>query len=151
MGRQGTGRFRTAKMMLNAWEEYKSYCDSRTVLVHEFSAKNSEFVSKELKRSITYTLKGFAVWCGMTEQNFYATYKDNSKFELVIARMKEECEVDARSKFELGIIDSRLAGLWMSHYGYTTKSDTSVAGSDGGPLVIRWMKSPTELSGKTDE
>ena len=151
MGRLGTGKFRSAKNMLDAWEKFKEYCDARSVLVHEFSAKNSEFVSKELKRSITYTIKGFAVWCGMTEQNFYATYSKDSKFESVIARMKEECEVDARSKFELGIIDSRLAGLWMSNYGYTTKAESSISGAGGGPLVIRWMKNPTELSGDTDE
>ena len=34
--------------------------------------------------------------------------------------------MDARKKFELGVIDSRLAGLWMSKYGYTTKTDASV-------------------------
>lgn len=42
--------------------------------------------------------------------------------------MKEECEVDARKKFELSIIPSQLAGLWMSKYGYTTKTDTNVSG-----------------------
>ena len=51
----------------------------------------------------------------------------NPKFESVIACMKEECEVDAREKFELGVIDSRLAGLWMSNYGYTTKTDQKVS------------------------
>ena len=150
MGRLGTGMFRSKKQLLGKWEAYKKYCDSRTVLVHEFSAKNSEFVSKELKRSITYTIKGFAVWCGMTEQNFYATYSKDSKFESVIARMKEECEMDARSKFELGIIDPRLAGLWMSNYGYTTKAESNISGSGGGPLVIRWMDGPDEKAGSDE-
>ena len=44
----------------------------------------------------------------------------------MVTRMKEECEVDARSKFELGIIPTQLAGLWMSHYGYTTKIDSNI-------------------------
>ena len=43
--------------------------------------------------------------------------------------MQEECEVDARRKFELQIVPSQLAGLWMSKYGYTTKQDTQVSGS----------------------
>ena len=60
----------------------------------------------------------------MTEQNFYATYNKNERFELVIARMKEECETDARRKFENNTINSRLAGLWMSRYGYSTKSES---------------------------
>lgn len=38
--------------------------------------------------------------------------------------MREECEVDAREKFELSVIPSQLAGLWMSKYGYTSKVDT---------------------------
>jgi hypothetical protein len=40
--------------------------------------------------------------------------------------MKEECEIDARMKFETGQIPSQLAGLWMSKHGYTTKTDANV-------------------------
>ena len=39
--------------------------------------------------------------------------------------MREECEVDARMKFETGQIPTQLAGLWMSNYGYTTKTDNN--------------------------
>ena len=127
MGRKGTGKFRSPKQMLEEWQNYKNDCNNRTVVRYEFSARNSEFVHEEITKSVTYTLKGFALWCGMTEQNFYATYAHNPKFESVIACMKEECEVDAREKFELGVIDSRLAGLWMSNYGYTTKTDQKVS------------------------
>jgi hypothetical protein len=42
--------------------------------------------------------------------------------------MKEECEVDARKKFELGAVPSQLAGLWLSKYGYTTKNDMNLDG-----------------------
>jgi hypothetical protein len=49
--------------------------------------------------------------------------------------MKEECEIDAREKFENGTIDSRLAGLWMSNYGYSTKTDATVE-ADVGVTII---------------
>lgn len=52
MGR--TRNFKTVKQMEKKWEEYKAYCDNQMVLTHDFSSKNSEFVSKELRRSITY-------------------------------------------------------------------------------------------------
>jgi len=48
--------------------------------------------------------------------------------------MREECEVDARIKFEVGALPSQLAGLWMSKYGYSTKTDSSVTGAV--PVVI---------------
>ena len=48
--------------------------------------------------------------------------------------MREECEVDARKKFELQIIPSQLAGLWMSNYGYSMKNDSNIIGSI--PVVI---------------
>lgn len=115
--------FKTAYQLEKAWREYKEYCDNRMVLTHSFSSKNSEFVSKELKRSITYTIEGFCAFVGMTRSTFYETYAENEEFSDIVTRMREECEVDARSKFELGIIPTQLAGLWMSHYGYTTKSD----------------------------
>ena len=47
----------------------------------------------------------------------------------IVTRMKEECEVDAREKFELQVIPSQLAGLWMSKYGYTTKTDANISGN----------------------
>ena len=119
--------------MEEAWEEYKADCDNKMVLTHDFSSKNSEFVSKELKRSITYTIAGFCVFAKINRSAFYADYADNPKYQDMVTRMKEECEVDARTKFELQVIPSQLAGLWMSHYGYTTKSDSNI---DIEPVVI---------------
>lgn len=115
--------FKTVNQLEKTWRKYKEYCDNQLVLTHDFSAKNSEFVSKELKRSITYTIEGFCVFAGITRSTFYRTYGEAEEFKDMVTRMREECEVDARSKFELGIIPTQLAGLWMSHYGYTTKSD----------------------------
>ena len=122
-------RFNSVKALEEAWEKYKADCDSQMVLTHDFSSKNSEFVSKELKRSITYTIEGFCVFIGIPRSTFYQTYGEDGKFSDIVTRMKEECEVDARKKFELQVLPSQLAGLWMSKYGYTTKQDTSISGT----------------------
>ena len=132
MGR--SRKFKTVKALEEAWEEYKAWCNNQTVLTHEFSSKNSEFVSKELKRSITYTIEGFCVYVGISRAAFYEYYAALERFVDIVTRMKEECEIDARMKFELGVIDPKLAGLWMSKHGYTTKTDTNVSGSV--PVVI---------------
>ena len=105
------------------------------MLTHDFSSKNSEFVSKELRRSITYTVEGFCVFAGIARSSFYEIYGGDKRYSDIVTRMREECEIDARKKFELQIIPSQLAGLWMSKHGYTTKTDTNVTGSV--PVVIR--------------
>lgn len=122
-------KFNSVKKLEETWEEYKAYCDNQMVLTHDFSSKNSEFVSAELRKSITYTIEGFCVFAGISRAAFYERYADNEKFADMVTRMKEECEIDARRKFELQIIPSQLAGLWMSHYGYTTKTDSTVSGT----------------------
>ena len=122
-------KFKTPKALETAWEEYKTWCNNQTVLTHEFSAKNSEFVSKELKRSITCTIEGFCVWAGLARSAFYDVYGKDEKFSDIVTRMKEECEIDARTKFELGAVDPRLAALWMSKYGYGTKTDANISGA----------------------
>lgn len=132
MGRQR--KFKSVKALSDIWEAYKDQCDNQVVLTHDFSAKNSEFVSAELKKSITYTIEGFCIFAGISRQSFYDYYADDEKYADMVTRMREECEVDARRKFELGIIPSQLAGLWMSRYGYTTKTDASVSGPI--PVVI---------------
>lgn len=122
-------KFNSVKALEEIWEEYKTDCDNQMVLTHDFSAKNSEFVSKELRRNITYTIEGFCVFAGISRAAFYERYANDGKFADTVTRMKEECEVDARKKFELGIIPPQLAGLWMSNYGYSTKTDTNVSGN----------------------
>ena len=122
-------RFKKPEELLETWEMYKEDCDSQMVLTHDFSSKNSEFVSKELKRSITYTIEGFCVFAGISRSAFYDTYANKIGYSDIVTRMKEECEVDARKKFELQVIPSQLAGLWMSKYGYTTKQDTNISGT----------------------
>lgn len=121
-------RFKTPEELEETWVMYKADCDNQMVLTHDFSSKNSEFVSEELKRSITYTIEGFCVFAGIPRSAFYDTYAKRNKYSDIVTRMKEECEVDARKKFELQVIPSQLAGLWMSKYGYTTKQDTNISG-----------------------
>lgn len=109
------------KNMQELWSAYKFDCDNQLVFTHDFSSKNSEFVSKELRRSVIYSIEGFCVYAGISRQAFYEYYARDERFVDIVTRMKEECEVDARKKFELQVIPSQLAGLWMSKYGYTTK------------------------------
>lgn len=116
-------KFRTPKALEAKWEEYKEKCNNRVVLTHDFSSKNSEFVSAELRRSVTYTVEGFCIFLNLTRSAFYDTYEKDERFSDIVTRIREECEIDAREKFELGVIPSQLAGLWMSKYGYTTKRD----------------------------
>lgn len=120
-------KFKSAKALSDAWEQYKNWCNNQKVLTHDFSAKNSEFVSKELKRSVTYTIEGFCVWAGISRSIFYRTYAEDGRFSDIVTRMREECEVDARMKFELGVIDTKLAPLWMSRHGYSTKVESTLA------------------------
>lgn len=63
------------------------------------------------------------MFAGITRSSFYRNYAEVEEFKDTVTRMREECEVDTRSKFELGMIPTQLAGLWMSNYGYTTKTD----------------------------
>lgn len=127
-------KFKNVKALEKVWEDYKNDCNNQMVLTHDFSAKNSEFVSKELKKSVTYTIEGFCVFAGISRASFYENYVNNEKFTDIVTRMREECEVDARKKFELQMVPSQLAGLWMSKYGYTTKADANVTGAV--PVVI---------------
>ncbi len=119
----------SAKAMKEMWEAYKADCDNQMVLTHDFSSKNSEFVTAELKRSITYTIEGFCVFADISRTAFYNNYANNKKYVDIVTRMQEECEVDARKKFELGVIPSQLAGLWMSKHGYSTKTETNLSGT----------------------
>ena len=127
-------KLRTVQELTIAWEAYKNRCNNMMVLTHDFSAKSSQFVSKELKRSVTYTIEGFCVYIGLPRQDFYANYASHPRYSDIVTRMREECEADAREKFELSIIPSQLAGLWMSNYGYTTKADNKV--TVPAPVII---------------
>lgn len=118
-------KIQSAAKLEEMWKEYKVDCDNQEVLTHDFSSKNSEFVSAKLKRSVTYTIEGFCVFVGISRSKFYETYGQDERYRDTVTRIREECEVDARKKFELEIIPTQLAGLWMSNYGYGAKQEDS--------------------------
>ena len=128
-------KIKSAKALASAWEEYKQFCDNQTVLTHEFDSKHGEFVSGNLTRAITYTIEGFCMYIGLSRSAFYSTYGEDERYSDMVTRMREECEVDARRKFELSMIPTQLAGLWMSRHGYSTKTDTD-AKVTGTQVVI---------------
>lgn len=130
-------KIKSVAEMEKLWEEYKANCDNQAVLTHEFSPKHGDFVSKELRRKITYTIEGFCVYIGLPRSRFYETYVEDERFKGTAIRMREECEVDARSKFETGQLPSQLAGLWMSNYGYGTNLNAKV---DAEELVNEWVR-----------
>jgi len=128
--------FPTADDMWDVWEEYKADCNKQIVKRHVFSAKNSEFVSADLECSIPYCIEGFCDFAGISRQAFHKTYSNHPDFADVVLLIRESCEVDARKKFELGILPTQLAGLWMAKYGYTTKVDAKVDGPMDLHVVI---------------
>lgn len=143
-------KFKSVKALMCAWEAYKAWCDGQEVLTHDFSAKNSEFVSAKLKRSVTCTIEGFCVWAGLNRQAFYSTYANDPKFCDIVTRMREECEVDARMKFELGVLDTRLAPLWMSRHGYSTKTEAVPVESQEDDPITRSLKEAADAITKAD-
>jgi len=118
-------KIKTPKELATKWEEFKEYCDNKTAICHEFSSSKGAFVSVELKKPITYTIEGFCIYIGVARSTFYEIYGEDKKFSDIVTYMKEECEIDARRKFEQGTIPTQLSGLWMSKYGYTNKQEVS--------------------------
>uniref|UniRef100_A0AAU8AYM7 DNA packaging protein n=1 Tax=Dulem virus 37 TaxID=3145755 RepID=A0AAU8AYM7_9CAUD len=142
MGTAGRPRkIKSAAEMERLWDEYKAYCDNQSVLTHEFSAARAEFVSKELKKKITYTIEGFCVFLKLSRTAFYDYYASDSRFADLVTRIREECEMDARGKFETGQIPSQLSGLWMSRYGYGVNNNVKV---DAEELVNDWISGVME-------
>lgn len=134
-------RINTVAELREAWLDYRSACDGATALRTEFCHKTGEFVTGEIPAPITCTIKGFCRFIGMSEANFYLTYDRRERFSDEIARMKQDCELDARAKFENGTLNPRLAGLWMSNYGYGACVEAHLGGDmalsvnvDYGPL-----------------
>ncbi len=127
-------KFKTPRALENAWEEYKKWCDNQSVLTYEFCQKTGKFSGGEQKRRTTYTIEGFCSHIGLARSTFYQIYEKDNEFSDMVTRMREECEVDARMKFELGEIDPRLAALWMGRHGYSAKTNTDVTGAI--PVVI---------------
>lgn len=118
-------KIKSPKELLTKWEEFKYDCDNKTAICNEFSSSKGAFVSVELKKPITYTIEGFCIYIGIPRSVFYKIYGEDKKFTDIVTYIKEECEIDARKKFEQGTIPTQLSGLWMSKYGYSNKQETT--------------------------
>lgn len=124
-------KIRSAKALAEKWEEFKVYCDTytttrkkETTFVDAESENHSES-EQTVSTPITYTIVGFCVFLGIAKSNWYETYEPDPKYRDIVARIHAECEADVRTKFETGVINTRLAPLWMSKYGYGSKIETS--------------------------
>lgn len=160
MGRHKTF---TVEELREKWAEFKDRCDNYTITntVNTKSkvteGKKTSTVKQEqnqtAKSPITYTIEGFCVFLGISRQAFYNTYykkneenisETDQEYVDIVELMKEECEIDARAKFETGQINSRLAPLWMSKYGYSqkceSKVDTSVDASDKLSSILEQLQ-----------
>lgn len=115
-------RFKSKADLENAWIDYKKDCDSKKITSEIVSTKELIAAEVKFRRPITYTIEGFCVFAGLSRQAFYMDYANNDKYRNIVDRMREECEVDQRTKFEQGVINPKLAGMWMSRYeGYAQK------------------------------
>lgn len=111
-------KIKTAADLEQLWNAYKKQCDENKAITHEFSQKLGEFVSVYLNKPITYTIEGFCAFVGISRDAFYSNYAAKDPWAGKVTRMRLDCEIDTRRKFETGNIPTQLAGLWMSRYGY---------------------------------
>ena len=131
---KGEKVFPTPGDMEKAWAQYKKRCDEHKITVTMFSAKNSEFVTQRVLKRITYTIKGFCSYNQLSAPSFYQNYLHcrgckkggPSPYAPVIQRIQQECETDAREKFETGELPPMLAGLWMGGFGYSNKVENNL-------------------------
>lgn len=131
--------------MARLWEEYKAECDSYLVTVNEFSQRTGTFATADLRKKISYTIEGFCVFLKLPRSSFYATYNEDPRYQDVVARIREECEVDTRSKFETGQIPPQLATLWMGKFGYGANASVKLNAED---LVNDWIDGVMENGDK---
>jgi hypothetical protein len=84
MAKEHNKKINTEEIMWEMWKNYKKECDNKTVIRTEFSQRTSEFVSAVIPAPVTYTIKGFCKFIGMTEANFYATYNKKSNLSRLL-------------------------------------------------------------------
>lgn len=135
MAKRGKPRMiESPEVMEELWEEFKDYCDNKTVVRTEFSQKRGEFVSQTVPAPVSYTILGFCNYIGLSRSKFYETYKQDKEFGDIVTCIESECEQDVRDKFENKTIPSQLSALWMSKYGYSVKNEQEIKGNI--PVVI---------------
>ena len=123
--------WQTPEELWEDWEKYKKWADTqtttrkKTVTVKRGGTSVTETVTEKVSTPVTYTLTRFCVFAGVGREAFTKTYKADPSFRHVVDAIDREIESDAREKFERGIINSRLAPLWMSKHGYSTQAKTA--------------------------
>lgn len=120
--------------MYEKWQEFKQECDTKTCIRTEFSQKLGKFVTQTITSPVSYTVLGFSLFIGITDDKFRETYSEDKDFRSIVSMIERECEEDVRRKFENKTIPSQLSGLWMSKFGYGTKQETEIKGSI--PVVV---------------
>lgn len=128
----------TVKQLEEKWEEYKKQCDNKSTEKTEFSQKEGMFCTGYKRTYVTYTIEGFCVFIKLSRQAFYSYYRDDPRYVDMVTRMREECEVDAREKFETERIPTKLAGLWMSKYDdYKQKQEIELPKDNNIEVIIK--------------
>ena len=127
-------KIESPEQMAELWEKFKEKCDSKTVVRTEFSQKLGKFVSETLPSPVTYTVVGFCVFCGISREVYYSTYSEDPEYSDIVYKINTECESDVREKLENRTIPTQLSGLWMSKFGYATKTESEIKGNV--PVVI---------------
>jgi hypothetical protein len=131
----GSGRkIESPEQMDELWEQFKEKCDSKTVVRTEFSQKLGKFVTETIPSPVTYTVVGFCVFCGISREAYYDHYSADPDFVDIVHKINVECEADVREKLENRTIPTQLSGLWMSKFGYATKTESEIKGNV--PVVI---------------
>ena len=127
--------FGSPEEMAQKWDEYTQMCDEHVryqTLVDKDSGASCEV---EVLAPLTYTIEGFCLSVPISMTAFDKTYRDDPEYAELIQMMEQMTHIDARSKFEDGTLNPKLAGLWMGrHKGYSTKAETEIKG--GVPVVI---------------
>lgn len=101
------------------WEDYKkSRQDNMRTETYWSDGKKHAI---EVPRPLPYFIKGFCIFIGQTEQNFYKTHDKNPKLVELVTRMRMECEMSKVDAFIKEDAPSQIAGLILSKHGYTTK------------------------------
>ena len=116
------------------WEEYRADCDSH-MKPQSVIGRDGRVTNVLIAAPLTHTITGFCLYIGLTESSFDRTYRNDEDYADLIELIEMDTEIDARSKFEDGSLNAKLAPLWMGrHKGYSVKQETDIRG--GVPVVI---------------
>ena len=120
---------------------------AKTAWIFSYKLKKSvtpeEFMERTqaLHDAVISKAKGFLSW----EHYLPDSAQDGTWTAFVLW----ESEVDARHKFELGVIAPKLAPLWMSRHGYSTKTEAVQDTVREDDPITRSLKEAEDVLRKT--